>query len=285
MFVVTVIAALLCCNLTAFAAVKTMPDGTLFDAVFYAASNPDVAAVLGTDEAALYQHYTLFGKAEGRAPAAAQTAAAPAAAPAGTAAGPVQMPDGNLFDAAFYAATYPDVAAVFGTDPAALYQHYVMAGAAEGRLPYAGAGSAPVAAPAPAPAPAPGGTIDVIPEIGHSILIPAGFVSEPLSAEDIKNHYVRYYTSGNRAIAVQYIPGLGVNDTNTLIGLLQNAGVDDIMPIEANGETVILYEMTARQIGGMDGIYNGGVVEIAFYPTTDDGMVDIASDVVVSYLK
>lgn len=45
----------------------------------------------------------------------------------------------QCFDAAFYAATYPDVAAAVGTDEAALLQHYQNYGKAEGRLPYAGA--------------------------------------------------------------------------------------------------------------------------------------------------
>lgn len=52
-------------------------------------------------------------------------------------AAPQTMPDGQVFDPAFYAATYPDVAAAMGTDPAMLYQHYVQFGKAEGRLPYA----------------------------------------------------------------------------------------------------------------------------------------------------
>lgn len=52
-------------------------------------------------------------------------------------AAPQTMPDGQIFDPSFYAATYPDVAAAMGTDPAALYQHYVQFGKAEGRLPYA----------------------------------------------------------------------------------------------------------------------------------------------------
>lgn len=46
-------------------------------------------------------------------------------------AGPKQMADGTLFDAAYYAATYPDVAAAFGTDEAMLYNHYVLCGKAE----------------------------------------------------------------------------------------------------------------------------------------------------------
>ena len=60
-------------------------------------------------------------------------------------AAPQQMPDGNMFDAEFYAAAYPDVVAIFGTDPNMLYLHYVPCGQAEGRLPYA-AGSAAVTA-------------------------------------------------------------------------------------------------------------------------------------------
>ena len=51
-----------------YAAPEQMPDGTIFDAEYYATSNPDVVAVIGNDPAALYQHYLLCGKAEGRAP-------------------------------------------------------------------------------------------------------------------------------------------------------------------------------------------------------------------------
>ena len=54
-------------------------------------------------------------------------------------AAPQTMPDGGTFDAEFYASTYPDVAAALGTDATILYQHYLLAGKAEGRLPYAGA--------------------------------------------------------------------------------------------------------------------------------------------------
>lgn len=41
------------------------------------------------------------------------------------------------FDPVFYAETYPDVAAVLGTDADALYNHYINNGKAEGRLPHA----------------------------------------------------------------------------------------------------------------------------------------------------
>lgn len=46
---------------------------------------------------------------------------------------------GEKFDPAFYAATYPDVAAACGTDVNALYNHYLAYGKKEGRMPYAGA--------------------------------------------------------------------------------------------------------------------------------------------------
>lgn len=52
-------------------------------------------------------------------------------------AAPKQMADGNVFDAEFYAAAYPDVKAVFGNNEALLYQHYISFGINEGRLPYA----------------------------------------------------------------------------------------------------------------------------------------------------
>ena len=57
-----------CVSVTSYAAPKQMPDGGTFDAEYYKNNNPDVAAAVGTDEAALYQHYLNFGKAEGRLP-------------------------------------------------------------------------------------------------------------------------------------------------------------------------------------------------------------------------
>lgn len=65
---VLIIAAIAGSSLTAYAAPVVMPDGTTFDAEYYAANNPDVVAAYGTDAAALYQHYVDFGKAEGRKP-------------------------------------------------------------------------------------------------------------------------------------------------------------------------------------------------------------------------
>lgn len=52
---------------------------------------------------------------------------------------PKDMGNSDIFDAEFYAATYPDIVAVIGNDEAALYNHYVQYGKAEGRLPYANA--------------------------------------------------------------------------------------------------------------------------------------------------
>ena len=52
--------------MTVCAAPQAMPDGGMFDAQYYAQSNPDVVAVFGTDENALYEHYKLCGQAEGR---------------------------------------------------------------------------------------------------------------------------------------------------------------------------------------------------------------------------
>ena len=57
--------------------------------------------------------------------------------PAKAMAAPQQMPDGNVFDAEYYAQQNPDVVAVLGTDPALLYRHYLTCGKTEGRLPYA----------------------------------------------------------------------------------------------------------------------------------------------------
>ena len=57
-------------SITAFAAPKTMPDGNVFDAEYYANTYQDVKEALGTDEAVLYKHYLDYGKKEGRKPVA-----------------------------------------------------------------------------------------------------------------------------------------------------------------------------------------------------------------------
>lgn len=56
------------------AAPKTMNDGQIFDAEYYASTYPDIKAAYGNDETKLYQHYLAFGKAEGRLPYAAAEA-------------------------------------------------------------------------------------------------------------------------------------------------------------------------------------------------------------------
>lgn len=46
--------------------VTTYPDGIMFDAEYYAASNPDVSQTIGTDKNDLYTHYIAYGMSEGR---------------------------------------------------------------------------------------------------------------------------------------------------------------------------------------------------------------------------
>lgn len=66
---------------TVFAAPETAKvvviDGVYvtFDSAYYAEANPDVVAVVGTDEAALLQHFISAGRYEGRMPSAPYTQA------------------------------------------------------------------------------------------------------------------------------------------------------------------------------------------------------------------
>lgn len=61
-------------TMNAQAAPETMPDGTVFDAEYYASENPDVVAAMGKDPNMLYLHYQVFGKKEGRLPVGNGTA-------------------------------------------------------------------------------------------------------------------------------------------------------------------------------------------------------------------
>lgn len=77
-------------------------DYTLvFDAAFYAAANPDVAAVYGTDAALLFQHFLTAGMQEGRQGCA----------------------DFNVWA---YQTANPDLVQAYGNDLAAYYTHYCM---------------------------------------------------------------------------------------------------------------------------------------------------------------
>lgn len=135
--------------IVAYAAPQTMPDGNVFDAEYYAAHNPDVVAVLGTDANALYNHYKTCGIKEGRLPydgAATQSVKrsniserlAQARYDAFYSAdvygryGYTYDPS-VFFDADYYLANYPELATTVGTDYKALFNHYINCGRFEGR--------------------------------------------------------------------------------------------------------------------------------------------------------
>ncbi|MCR4991390.1 MAG: hypothetical protein K6A38_11095 [Lachnospiraceae bacterium] len=69
------------CSVCTYAVPKTMENGDIFDAELYASLYPDVVAVYGTSESALYSHYLKYGKKEGRI-AYVPTSTTPAATPA-----------------------------------------------------------------------------------------------------------------------------------------------------------------------------------------------------------
>lgn len=117
---ITVAVATLSSSITAFAAPVTMPDGTLFDAEYYAQQNPDVVAAFGADSNALYRYYVNHGRSEGRKTHINDVTHMAAIS-------------NTAFDANYYAQQYPDVVAALGTNPNALYQHYMNHGKAEGR--------------------------------------------------------------------------------------------------------------------------------------------------------
>ncbi len=82
-------------------AVPAINYAAVYDAAYYAATNPDVAAVYGTDETLLFQHFLTIGMAEGR--------------------------QGNAaFNVWAYRETNPDLAAVFGDNLAQYYIFYCM---------------------------------------------------------------------------------------------------------------------------------------------------------------
>lgn len=80
----------------------------IFDAKYYAQTNPDIGARYGNDEEALYNHFITAGVYEGRSASL-------------------------MFDAEDYKKAYPDLTPVLGNDPLAYWQHFAASGMAEGR--------------------------------------------------------------------------------------------------------------------------------------------------------
>lgn len=80
----------------------------VFDAVYYAETYPDLAASIGNDAEALYQHYVTCGLSEGRS-------------------------GSKVFNVAEYRSAYADLEALFGDDWDAYVNHYCTVGKTEGR--------------------------------------------------------------------------------------------------------------------------------------------------------
>lgn len=86
-------------NISAKANAAEIDYSYVFDAGFYAAFNPDVTAVFGTEPASLLQHFITAGMAEGR--------------------------QGNaIFNVFSYKASNPQLAALFGEDLTQYYLYY-----------------------------------------------------------------------------------------------------------------------------------------------------------------
>lgn len=98
-------------QLAAQPAVQQSFDSVIFNAAFYAMANPDIAQVIGTDPAALYQHFVTSGMAEGRQGAA-------------------------TFNVQVYIANNPDLVALLGNNLPTYYNHYLTQGQFEGRTAY-----------------------------------------------------------------------------------------------------------------------------------------------------
>ena len=139
----------------------------IFNAKYYADSNPDVKEAFGYDEESLYQHYLTFGLSEGRAasPVFDVVAYREMYGDLDEAFGDnwdayvehyftygveEHRVSGGTFDPIAYAEAYPDVKEAFGDDYEAIIEHFLNFGIAEGRT----AGVTVETEPAPAPAPA-----------------------------------------------------------------------------------------------------------------------------------
>lgn len=86
-------------------------DNAIFSAQYYMARYPELAAVIGNDNQALYNHFYNCGMAEGRQGC-------------------------ETFNVQVYIANNPDLQQIFGDNLPSYYQHYLDCGQYEGRIAY-----------------------------------------------------------------------------------------------------------------------------------------------------
>lgn len=122
----------------------------VFSAKYYASLYPDLQAVFGNDENALYLHFLTYGIKEGRSmsPVLDIVKYREAYGDLNEAFGDnwdayvehyfthgisEKRASGGIFDPVAYAEAYPDVKAAFGDDYSAIIEHYLTHGISEGR--------------------------------------------------------------------------------------------------------------------------------------------------------
>lgn len=127
------IAAVMMAMIVTGSSMQTKAAGK-FDPAFYAAKYPDIWAVYGADQEALFNHYVTCGQREGRIPYSGAINGEIVEGMTGTTTTTTKAP--AKFNPVFYATKYPDVAAAIGTNAEALYNHYINCGQREMRIPY-----------------------------------------------------------------------------------------------------------------------------------------------------
>lgn len=101
-----------------------------FDYIAYADTYPDLFQAFGYDKQTLYNHYVTCGISEGR------IAHAVVIRPSQLSLFKRGNDESYYFDSSRYAAEYPDLAAAFGNNKMALWNHYKTCGISEGRRAY-----------------------------------------------------------------------------------------------------------------------------------------------------
>lgn len=109
------------------------------------------------------------------------------------------------FDPVYYAAAYPDVVAVFGTDQQALLNHYLTYGINEGRLPYEGAVLGMDIQGLPAD------TVSKFDPVYYAAVYPDVFAVFGLNPQLLLNHYLTYGMKEGQIPYEGAVPGEAVN--------------------------------------------------------------------------
>lgn len=117
------------------------------------------------------------------------------------------------------------------------------------------------------------GEFVIMDQLGWKLWIPDGFEADELTEADVAEHYIGYYLSDDRIIAIQYF-----NTEETLEAFrtrLEERGVPNMGMQSVNGISCLLYRNEENEsVTAAYAVPEGKMLELTFYPYSENDFAE-----------